>query len=530
LTVVCVPVAAQDAARMDQVVKELVDAKQFMGTVLVAKGDRVIVDKAYGSANLEWGTANTTNTKFRIGSVTKQFTAASILLLEERGKLKVEDPIKRFVSDAPAAWDAVTLQHLMAHTSGIPNFTNAPEYDQRKRQPTTLVELIAQFKDQPLEFTPGSKMAYSNSGYILLGYVIEQAGGMSYAEFLQKNIFTPLAMQDSGYDSNSAVIPRRAVGYLRTGNDFNNADFVHMSIPHAAGALYSTTADLLRWQRALYANKVLTAASLQKMTTAQLNGYGLGLEIDSGGKRKVIRHGGGIDGFNAMLAYYPDSQVSVVALANLNGAAPGNIAGKLGALAHGEKVTLSKERREITLAPEVLQRYVGTYSLAPNISVMVTVADNQLSTQISGQGKLPAYAEAPTRFFLKARDAQFEFIASEGEVTHMVIYQNGRETKAARMSDTVAERREIALAPSTLGQYVGTYALRPGLDLVVKVENTQLILEPTGQPRDELFAESETKFFSKRVDATLEFMRDEQGKVTELELVQGAFKGRARRQ
>jgi CubicO group peptidase (beta-lactamase class C family) len=175
---------------------------------------------------------------------------------------------------------------------------------------------------------------------------------------LQKNIFTPLAMQDTGYDSNSAVIPRRAAGYFRTGDDFNNAAFVHMSIPHAAGALYSTTADLLRWQRALYANKVLTAASLQKMTTVQLTGYGFGLEIDAGGKRKLFQHGGGIDGFNTMLAYYPDSQVSVVALANLNGAAPGNIARKLGALAHGERVTLSKERREITLTPAVLQQYL----------------------------------------------------------------------------------------------------------------------------------------------------------------------------
>ncbi|MGH8187269.1 MAG: serine hydrolase domain-containing protein, partial [Steroidobacteraceae bacterium] len=237
---------AQETARMDHVVQQLVDAKQFMGSVLVARGEQVLFNKAYGNANLEWNIANTPTTKFRIGSITKQFTAASILLLEERGKLKLEDPIKKHFADAPAAWDAVTLNHLLTHTSGIANFTSFPEFQKRKQFDTKLVDLIGSFKDHALEFAPGEKMAYSNSGYLLLGHVIEKASDMSYADFVQANIFAPLGMKDSGYDSNALIIERRAAGYTRSGEAIANADFVHMSIPHAAGGLYSTTEDLLR--------------------------------------------------------------------------------------------------------------------------------------------------------------------------------------------------------------------------------------------------------------------------------------------
>jgi CubicO group peptidase (beta-lactamase class C family) len=519
---------AQDTERMDRIVQRHVQTREFMGSVLVARGDQILFNKAYGSANLEWDIANTPTTKYRIGSITKQFTAASILLLEERGKLKLEDPIKKFFSGAPAAWDGVTLRHLLTHTSGIPNFTSFPEYQKVKMTNTSRPDLIGLFKDSPLEFAPGEKWAYSNSGYLLLGYTIEKAAGVAYDEFVQTNIFKPLGMQDSGYDSNTTVIARRAAGYTRSGETINNAEFVHMNIPHAAGGLYSTTEDLLRWQRGLYGGKLLSAASLTKMTTPFKNDYALGLGVQTG-KRKMYSHGGGIEGFNTHLAYYPDTQTTVVALANLNGNVPGEIVAKLGALVHGESVVLTEERKEISVPRDVLERYVGTYALSPKLNVMMTLEGEQLLAQVSGQQRFPVFGESPTRFFVKALDAQWEFIEAGGKVTHVVLYQGGREIKAPRTSDTVAVKREIALPLGTLQKYVGTYELRPGFDMVIELEGEQLIVHPTGQGPDRLYAETQDTFFSKFIDATIQFHSNGKGEVTHLTLNQGPFKGDAQK-
>src|SRR6266478_3662313 len=248
---------AQDVSRMDQVVQPYVADKKFMGSVLVARDGDVLLSKGYGSANLEWNIPNSPSTKFRLGSVTKQFTAACILLLEERGKLKVEDPVKKHMPDAPASWDKVTIYHLLTHTSGIPSFTGFPDYRSTEAIPSPAEKTVARFRDKPLEFEPGEKWSYSNSGYVLLGYLIERISGDRYEKFVRENIFTPLGMKDSGYDSNSAVIPHRAAGYVFRNNVFENAGFVHMSVPQGAGALYSTTEDLLKWEEGLFGSKVL---------------------------------------------------------------------------------------------------------------------------------------------------------------------------------------------------------------------------------------------------------------------------------
>ena len=199
---------AQDRARMEQVIQSYVTSRHFMGSVLVARGADVLLSKGYGSANLEWDVPNSPATKFRIGSVTKQFTAAAILLLQERGKLQVEDPVKKYMADAPAAWDKITIYHLLTHTSGIPSFTNFPEYTKWEPFAATAAEEVARFRDKPLDFAPGEKWSYSNSAYVLLGYVIEKISGGSYEKFVRENIFGPLGMRDSGYDSNKPVIVR----------------------------------------------------------------------------------------------------------------------------------------------------------------------------------------------------------------------------------------------------------------------------------------------------------------------------------
>jgi CubicO group peptidase (beta-lactamase class C family) len=423
-----------DTDRMDQVTRYYVDIRQFMGSVLVARGDEVLFGKTYGSANLEWNVAHTLDSKFRIGSITKQFTAAAILLLEERGKLKLDDPIGNYYPEAPAAWEKVTLRHLLGHTSGIPNYTNTPDFGRLSSWRATPAELVKPMADKPLEFPPGSEMRYSNTGYVLLGMAIEKASGSSYAAFLKQNLFEPLGMKDSGYDENAPILPKRAAGYTPAPGGMVNAIHVDMTTPFAAGALYSTVEDLLRWQRGLFGGKLLSKASLEKMTTQGKGNYGMGLSIREDSGRQVISHGGGIPGFNSQLSYYPASDLVVVALSNLNGPGADIVANKLGALAHGEAVVLMPERKSITLPAKVLEKYVGSYDFEPGRAMNVTLENGQLHCQVTGDGKFPIAAESETRFFPVPFEAQFEFrMDKKGKVTGMLLRHGSEEKFAKRL-------------------------------------------------------------------------------------------------
>lgn len=319
---------------LNKIVQAYVGRHQFMGSVLVAKGDDIILNRGYGSADVEWNIPNSPITKFRLGSVTKQFTAACVLLLEERGEWKVSDPVKKYIPGAPAAWDKITLFNLLTHSSGIPNFTSFADYREWELKPTTPKGLVDRFRDKPLDFPPGSKWSYSNSGYVLLGYLIEKASGETYQHFLQTNIFDPLNMKDSGYDSNSAIILHRASGYTLSWNTIENAKYINMTVPFSAGALYSTTEDLLKWERGLFGGKLLSPASLKEMTMPFKENYAFGLVVTDTNGHKKVEHGGGIEGFNTDVAYWPDERLAVIVLGNLNGQAPGEIAKELAAALH----------------------------------------------------------------------------------------------------------------------------------------------------------------------------------------------------
>jgi CubicO group peptidase (beta-lactamase class C family) len=282
---------AQAAARADR----------FSGAILVARDGKVLVSKGYGMADVEHDVPNTPETKFRLGSLTKQFTAAAILLLQERGKLSVQDPVCKYVAPCPEAWQPVTIHHLLSHTAGVPNFTNLksfPDYMRTKREPTTVEALLGRFRDRPLDFKPGEGWNYSNSGYVLLGHVVEKVSGKSYEGFLRENIFEPLKMTSTGYDHADEVVKRRARGYA-PGPDGGvvNASYIDMSIPFAAGGLYSTVGDLYLWDQALYGEKLLKKSSLDAMFTAVRNDYGYGYGVNKLFDRRHAAHGGGIEGF-----------------------------------------------------------------------------------------------------------------------------------------------------------------------------------------------------------------------------------------
>jgi len=422
---------AQDVARMDRIV-QLYAPERFMGAVLVARGSDVLLSKAYGFANVEWDTPNTPTTKFRLGSLTKQFTAASILLLEERGKLKIDDRVKTYLPEAPAAWEAITIFHLLTHTSGIPNFTSFPDYATMERFPTPVVKIVERFRDKPLDFPPGEKMSYSNSGYIVLGQIIEKLSGGTYEQFVRDNLFTPIGMKDSGYDSNTAVIAHRASGYSFGQQGLANAGFVHMSVPHAAGALYSTTEDLLRWNMALYGGKVLSPPSLQKMTTPFKNDYAFGLNVRTVNGVKEISHAGGIQGFNTWLSYYPDGRLSVVVLSNLNGPAANEIGGKLATLARGGTVAMVEPPKEVQLSPAAMAQYVGTYEVQTGQDIMITLDGDHLSAQLTGLWKARMYAESDAMFSFKAIEARLEFDRQKRPAAYLILYRNGQELMCLR--------------------------------------------------------------------------------------------------
>jgi CubicO group peptidase (beta-lactamase class C family) len=424
LAVVCHPCCAQALSeRLQRVVKPYVDAQMFMGSVLVAKNGKVIFSKGYGMADLEWSVLNSPTTRFNIASMTKQFTAASVLLLDDRGKLKTDDPVKKYLVDAPASWDKITIYHLLTHTSGISD-------DAARYEPGTPDKLT--FNDKAVNREPGEEWAYTNLGYIVLGYLIEKVSGETYEDFVHENIFTPLGMNDSGMFSFVTVIPRRATGYWPGSNGMENGDRPDARIGFSAGSLYSTTEDLLRWEQGLFGGKVLSAASLRKMTTPFKSDYACGLHVNHVNGHLVIEHDGNNIGFMSDMAYFPEDRVAVIVLANLNGTVVGEMTKALAAVAHGETAPVASVHREISLSKEVLTRYAGTYQFS-NYSLRMSPEGNHLLVIFDNGQTLPVFPESDTKFFSKRWPTQFEFSKNEhGEFTILTQHDGGHDETGAK--------------------------------------------------------------------------------------------------
>jgi CubicO group peptidase (beta-lactamase class C family) len=337
--------ADEVAAKLDEYMSALTKLGRFSGSVLVAREGRVLLAKGYGLANAEWDIPNTPATKFRLGSVTKQFTALAIMQLDEKGKLKVEDPVSKYVAECPPAWRKITIHHLLTHTSGIPSFTSFPDYVATMNQRSPVSKTVERFKGKPLDFEPGEKFQYSNSGYVLLGYILEKVAEQEYGEYLEQNVFGPLKMRNSGYDSSAAILKQRASGYMRRAGNLANALYIDMTVPHAAGALYSTVEDLLLWDQALDTEKLVSKKSLERIFTPFKSDYAYGWFVAKKHNRKYIGHAGGINGFATMIERYPDGKVAVIVLSNVEGSAVGPAARDLAAIVFGEKYEMPGERK-----------------------------------------------------------------------------------------------------------------------------------------------------------------------------------------
>ena len=325
-------VATKLQARMDAAVKD----DEFSGAAIVTKNHQPLLSEGYGLANRELEVPNTPQTRFRLGSITKQFTAMAVLILQDKGKLNIGEPISKYLKRTTPAWEPITIRHLLNHTSGIPSYTSFPQMMSRTvRQVATVEEVIATFREKDLEFPPGDRFTYSNSAYILLGQIVERASGQDYEAFLREAIFQPLEMKDSGYDHNRTILPRRAAGYVKTPSGLENAPYIDMSWPYSAGALYSTVEDLARWDKALVEGKMVAAESHKAMFTPGKSDYGYGWFIRDRDGHKEIGHGGGIHGFSTAIKRYPDDGVCVVVLSNVIPSRTDKIAHDLSGIALG---------------------------------------------------------------------------------------------------------------------------------------------------------------------------------------------------
>ncbi|MBI2685390.1 MAG: serine hydrolase [Acidobacteria bacterium] len=395
----------------------------FMGAVLIAKDGRTLFSNGYGFANVEHGVPNTIETKFRIGGLSRQFTAASILQLEEQNKLKLTDSLCGYLASCPDAWKTITIQHLLADASGLPDFAEVPEIRDAPSLPSPPARTLAKLSQIPLEFPPGTRNRFSFTGYIALSLVIEKASGLSYAEYMQRHIFQPAGMSASGQDSTDAILLNRAEGYNGSGQAIRHAPFNDRSITIGASGLYATATDLLRWDRALGGDAVLKAPARAKL-----------LKSDKLFDRPVYSHLGSIFGYSAYFLRFPEERLVSVVLSNNNSAAVGRIGRDLAALFLGEPARMTRTYGTITLPPETLDLYIGAYGIAPRTTLTIRREGNRMLATISGQSTLEITPESLTVFVQKEIGAALLFdLGPGGKPSRVTLEQGGRSSTGSRI-------------------------------------------------------------------------------------------------
>ena len=524
------PKPAPLTAAIDALLKSAFPADRPGAAMIVTKDGQTLFRKAYGMADLELGVPLQPDMVFRLGSITKQFTAAAILMLAEEGKLSLQDPIEKHLPRYPTQGHTITIEHLLTHTSGIQSYTDMPGWmTSRILSPMTVQELIDGFKKEPMQFAPGERYAYNNSGYILLGAIVEKASGKSYEAFVRERIFQALGMTASYYGSTEPIIPKRAPGYTQEGDQPRNAGYLSMTQPYSAGSLLSTVDDLARWDAALYGETLLKKASLEKAWTPYVlksgkpTGYGYGWGVSKLRGRRAIEHGGGIFGFSTYAVRLPDERVYVAVLCNSDRPAawPGYVAKKIAALVVGDPFP---EPVPITLDPRILERYTGVYRIDEGSTWTVTVENGRLYTQRSGGERQEVRPSSETEFFYDKSLTHLRFVVDAGaRATEMLMYPDGADEpeRAPRIADAPAERTVAKVDPAAYDAYVGEYELTPGFILTVTREGDRLMTQATGQEKVEVFPSSETEFFLKVVDAQITFVRGPGGTVDQLVLHQG---------
>ena len=487
--------------------------------VLVARDGKIVFQGGFGLADVAKKTPITTETKFRIGSISKQVTAAAILRLAEQGKLALGDPLEKYFPGFPHGRD-ITLRHLLTHTSGLHSYTEKPEFLGRVAKAIEPGKLIAWFQDDPPDFAPGAGFHYNNSAYFLLGEIVAKVSGKPFADHLRETFFDPLGMKDTGIFVNSKPPSRMASGYSFNDGKFGPALDWDMSWAGGAGALYSTVGDLFRWNEALFGGRVVNAEWFKAATTpvvlpANVDGmnYGYGLIMAAIRGLPTVGHGGGLNGWSSDLVRLPAQNCTVVVLANAlppgPGIAPGVISRALvEKLLDDEIQKLPPLTEDSSVDPKGFTNFVGRFDYHGTI-MTVSVEGDALFSQLSGQDKFRIFPKAKDEFFWKVTDAQVVFLRDEkGKVNAARHTQGGSFFRAPRLPDDA-----VKLTSAQLDAFVGRYQYGPGAIMTVSREGALLMAQLTGQPKYPLFPKSETEFEWRVVPASVKFVKGADGKV-----------------
>lgn len=422
-------------AKVDAYLQPYLKMKAFSGAILIARKGKVLLSRGYGMANYEFDVPNTPQTKFHIASVSKIFTAAAIMILEERGLLSFNDPLNKYIPDYPNG-EKITVHHLLTHRSGIPNLSG-PDYDERSKSAQTLTSVIESFKNRPLTMQPGERFSYSNSNYEVLAFIIEKVSDKSYGEFLKENIFDPLGMKDTGHDGNAAaIIKNRALGYATAGLDGpEKVGYLDFTIKTGSGSLYTTVADLYKWDLALNTEKILKKSSLHKMFAEPYSWF-----VGQRFNRRVFYYGGRVPGFQAELHRYVDDDVCIIVLSNFQGGLANLMANDMAAIALGEKYQILQLEKSSRVGPTMANAYIGRYRgeesfIRPNEVVTVDEKEGQLFLHLSPEETSALLPETNGKFYDRKSGAQVTFVKDEtGKVSYLVM-RFGEDYRARRIED-----------------------------------------------------------------------------------------------
>ena len=389
----------------------------FSGSIAAIKHGEVLFKKAYGHANIEHKVKNTTETKYKIWSITKQFTAAAVLILEERGLLRVEDSLKKYFPEWVDLNPKITIHHLLTHTSGIFNYSNLPDsHITFQRMYHKKSDLLKMFLSKPLDFEPGTQWNYSNTGYYLLGMLIEKLSGKTYNEFLIENIFLPLGMFNTGLDDEKKIIENKASGYYLNGNELIHCNYINMNLMFSSGGMYSTTEDLLICSQALNNGKLLSRKSIEKMNNPYMNNYGYGVAINMNGNRRVIHHSGSCEGFMSEIHRYVDDDFAVVVLSNYGFTAVNKLCKVITSIAFGEEYEMPVKPEVFPLNDELLESYLGVYE-EESFKLELKKEKDAISLIIDDEYILPTYPISESSLHHTWIDEEYTFTKNdEGQV------------------------------------------------------------------------------------------------------------------
>lgn len=524
---------AQLTTRFDKMLSEQFKPGETGATVIVARKGEILYKKAFGMANMELDVPMQVDNVFRIASITKQFTAIAILQLMEQGKLSLQDEIIKFIPDYATHGNKITIEHLLTHTSGIQEYTSIRDSVNRGTLDYTPLEMINRFRNLPLRFTPGTKWEYSNSGYFLLGYVIEKITGRPYANYLEENFFKPLGMTGSHYASDTKLIKKRANGYTANKTDYENAPYISMTQPYAAGSILSTAEDLFKWKQAVISYKLVKKETVDKaftkykLTDGKETAYGYGWRVGNVYESPSTWHGGLINGFFSMALYLPKEDVYVAVLTNCDCSPPEVVAYKLAALAAGRRF----EHKEIVVTNNKLQGYTGVYENEKGQQRIITTSDNKLFSQLGRGPKSLVRSYETDKFYYDADPmATIDFTRNKtGNVEKLSTATLRGIDVWNKTNKPLPGEDGIKLADQVLEVFVGVYQISADINFSITKEQSRLFLQATGQEKLEIFAETPSIFFLKVNDAQLEFVRDAAGRITKAILKQGGRVTEARK-